>query len=114
LGALAARIGGEEFAVIVRQAGMESGMQLAEELRGAIERLGIVHAKSQVSDFVTGSFGVCSMVPAVDTTGSDLLQRADGALYEAKRAGRNRVCADPPQAMVAGLGGVIARGAVYH
>jgi len=114
LGALAARIGGEEFAVIMRQAGVDSGVQLAEELRGAIERLGIEHSKSQVSGYVTGSFGVCSMIPAPGTTGSELLQRADEALYEAKRAGRNRVCADLTQGMAGGLGNKMGPGAVYH
>jgi diguanylate cyclase (GGDEF)-like protein len=114
LGALAARIGGEEFAVIMRAAGVDGGVQLAEELRGAIERLGIVHANSQVSRFVTGSFGVCSMVPAPGTTGSDLLQRADEALYEAKRAGRNRVCADLPHALAATASNGMAHSTAYH
>ena len=115
LGALAARIGGEEFAVILRQAGVDSGVQLAEELRSAIEHLGIVHSSSQVSGYVTGSFGVCSMVPADGTKGSDLLQRADEALYEAKRAGRNRVCSDPPQPRLnlGGMGNGAGR-TVYH
>lgn len=114
LGALAARIGGEEFAVILRQAGVDSGVQLAEELRRAIERLGIVHSKSN-SGYVTGSFGVCSMVPADATTRSDLLQRADGALYEAKRAGRNRVCADQPAGIRDGsVTGGDMQGAMYH
>jgi diguanylate cyclase (GGDEF)-like protein len=115
LGALAARIGGEEFAVILRQAGVDGGMELAEELRRAIERLAIVHSKSH-SGFVTGSFGVCSMVPADATTRSDLLQRADEALYEAKRSGRNRVCADQLSGNnVRGVkGGDMPQGAVYH
>lgn len=116
LGALAARIGGEEFAVILRQAGVESGLQLAEELRRAIERLGIVHSKSN-SGYVTGSFGVCSMVPADATTRTELLQRADEALYEAKRAGRNRVCADLPAGITPTPslnGGDVPHGAVFH
>jgi diguanylate cyclase (GGDEF)-like protein len=132
LGALAARIGGEEFAVILRAAGVDSGMRLAEELRNAIERLGIVHSKSN-NGFVTGSFGVCSMVPADATTRSELLKRADEALYEAKRAGRNRVCTDqPPDPCDTGQcdagqfgaepalgkgglnGGDMPQGAVYH
>jgi diguanylate cyclase (GGDEF)-like protein len=102
--------------VILRQAGVESGLQLAEELRRAIERLGIVHSKSN-SGYVTGSFGVCSMVPADATTRTELLQRADEALYEAKRAGRNRVCADLPAGMhpTPGLdGGDVPHGAVFH
>ena len=95
-GATAARIGGEEFAVILRQADAEAAVRLAEEARAAIERLNIAHSKSQLGGIVTASFGVCSMVPGDGNTGSDLLQRAEAALYESKRGGHNRVCADRP------------------
>jgi diguanylate cyclase (GGDEF)-like protein len=91
-GAWVARTGGEAFAVVLPQAGADAPLLLAEELRDAIERLGIVHAKSQVSSVVTASFGVASMIAADGSTGSDLLQRAEEALREAKRTGRNRVC----------------------
>jgi diguanylate cyclase (GGDEF)-like protein len=91
-GALAARIGGEEFAVVWRDAPLERGIRLAEELRAAVEKLGLKHEKSQASHYVTGSFGVYAEVPTANTTCSDLLKAADEALYQAKRAGRNRVC----------------------
>jgi len=108
-GTWAARIGGGGFAVILRQADMESAVSLAEESREAIERLRIVHAKSQVSGFVTASFGVCSMIPVDGATGADLLQRAEEALHEAKRAGRNRVCSYGPPAMAGGMTGGTTR-----
>jgi diguanylate cyclase (GGDEF)-like protein len=100
-GAWAARIGGEEFAVVLPKADADAAVRLAEELRNAIERLGIVHSKSPVSSFVTASFGTASVIPADGSTGADLLQRAQEALREAKRTGHNRVCADPPAVMAA-------------
>jgi diguanylate cyclase (GGDEF)-like protein len=100
-GAWAARTGGEEFAVVLPKAGADAAVRLAEELREAIERLGIVHAQSQVSGFVTASFGAASMIPTSGSTGADLLQRAQEALHEAKRTGHNRVCAGPPAVMAA-------------
>jgi diguanylate cyclase (GGDEF)-like protein len=100
-GAWAARFGGGEFAVVLPKGGADAAVRLAEELRNAIERLGIVHSKSQVSGFVTASFGAASMTPAGGNTCSDLLHRAQEALREAKRTGHNRVCADPPAVMAA-------------
>jgi diguanylate cyclase (GGDEF)-like protein len=97
-GALVARIGGERFAVLLRQSNVEA-VRFAEELRETIERLCIAHSKSPVSGFVTASFGVSS----TDSHALDLLQRAQAALQEAKRSGRNRVCADQPAAAVGGI-----------
>jgi diguanylate cyclase (GGDEF)-like protein len=87
--------------VVLPKAGADAAVRLAEELRAAIERLGIVHSQSQVSGFVTASFGAASMIPTSGSTGADLLQRAQEALHEAKRTGHNRVCADPPAVMAA-------------
>jgi diguanylate cyclase (GGDEF)-like protein len=86
-----ARIGGTEFAVILRQADLDTALQLGEELRLAVEQLCIVHPDSQISSYVTCSVGVDSMVPTEGNTGSDLFQHARDALKEAKRSGRNRV-----------------------
>jgi diguanylate cyclase (GGDEF)-like protein len=94
--ARAARIGGAEFAVILRQADLDVALPLGEELREAIERLCIVHPDSQISSYVTSSVGIASMIPTDSTTGSDVLQHARDALKEAKRAGRNRVHVDRP------------------
>lgn len=91
-GGLAARVGGEEFAVILAGSDVDGTLRVAEELRGAIEALRMVNSMSQVSDFVTASFGVSASIPADSNIGSELLQRAEEALREAKRAGRNRVC----------------------
>jgi diguanylate cyclase (GGDEF)-like protein len=85
---MAARYGGEEFAVLIR--GDEThGYELAERLRRAIETTAIeVRGGGEV--FCTVSAGVATYpLCAVDET--ELVERADDALYESKRRGRNRV-----------------------
>jgi diguanylate cyclase (GGDEF)-like protein len=79
---LVARYGGEEFAVLLPDTDFESAHSIAEALRQRVEELGLV----------TTSIGVASGVPPLDGSGvEELVGRADAALYEAKRAGRNKV-----------------------
>ena len=82
------RYGGEEFAVLIR--GDEThGYELAERLRHAIETIGIeVRGGEQV--YASISAGVASY-PASAKDENELVERADDALYESKRRGRNRV-----------------------
>jgi diguanylate cyclase (GGDEF)-like protein len=90
----AARYGGEEFVVVVRDADAEKVVQLADGLRAIIERLTFNHGGEQVT--VTASFGTAYASLArerVDAAG--LIARADEALYQAKRSGRNRVESHP-------------------
>jgi diguanylate cyclase (GGDEF)-like protein len=83
-----ARYGGEEFAVILPDTSPEGALLVAERLREAVQELSIEHAKCSTGPCVTISLGAAtSAVPE----GLPLLLAADGALYEAKRAGRNRV-----------------------
>jgi diguanylate cyclase (GGDEF)-like protein len=84
---LPCRLGGDEFAVILPEVAEERAGAIAEALRAAVE-LEFVHEKDQGAP-VTCSVGLASAEP--EETGADLLGRADGALYEAKRQGRNRV-----------------------
>ena len=85
---MAARYGGEEFAVLIR--GDEThGYELAERLRRAIETIA-VEVRGGEDVFATISAGVASYaLRAADET--ELIERADDALYESKRRGRNRV-----------------------
>ncbi|HKE57243.1 MAG TPA: diguanylate cyclase [Pyrinomonadaceae bacterium] len=82
---LAARIGGEEFAVILVETSHRAGLEVAERLRLAIAGLSIPLAGQ-----ITASFGVAEC-PLNAQTAADLLSCADAALYEAKRNGKDRV-----------------------
>ena len=85
---LVARIGGEEFAVLLLNVGRHEGEQIADRMRKAIEGTQ-VELPGQPPVGCTASFGVAEL--AVDAT--ELMARTDAALYRAKAAGRNRVCA---------------------
>lgn len=85
------RYGGEEFAAILGDRDFEDGLALAERLRAAV-------AAAEFGDVrVTISVGVAAWRKGHGTL-SAALDRADRALYDAKRAGRNRVVADRPVA----------------
>src|SRR5699024_985952 len=83
-----ARIGGEEFALILPDTTRDEARQLAETIRQSIEsetfRLG------DEEHTITLSAGVATWQPGMDSI-SELLKAADGQLYEAKASGRNRV-----------------------
>ncbi|HYO63189.1 MAG TPA: sensor domain-containing diguanylate cyclase [Pyrinomonadaceae bacterium] len=85
----AARYGGEEFAVILPQANFEGALQVAERLR---ERVG--QTEMPGVGRVTASFGVATF-PVHAGSRDQMVAAADRALYDAKRTGRNRVCAPP-------------------
>jgi len=86
----AARYGGEEFAILLPQCSLEEGEKVAEAVRLRTKAMKIRHRNSQDVLFtVTISGGVAAMQPGDDA--SRLIARADAALYESKRAGRDRV-----------------------
>jgi diguanylate cyclase (GGDEF)-like protein len=87
---LAARLGGEEFVVLLPETSFAAASDAAERLRVAVESLQ-VHWVGQTIP-VRVSIGV-SACPASVALPADLLKSADAALYEAKRGGRNRVVA---------------------
>ena len=84
------RIGGEEFLVICPGTDLNAAMRSAERLRASLETKQILIGLTEES--VTASIGVA--VHEVDTADSDaLVSAADKALYQAKKTGRNQVCA---------------------
>jgi diguanylate cyclase (GGDEF)-like protein len=87
---LAARYGGEEFAMILPGTVLEGAVDVAKAVGRVMANLAIVHARSSVSQSITLSQGVVSVVPEKDTSPEDLIQRADQALYQAKQQGRDR------------------------
>jgi diguanylate cyclase (GGDEF)-like protein len=87
---LAARIGGEEFAVLLVETDLQGGEEVAERLRVAISSMALPFGAR-----VTASIGVAES-PACAQTREGILTAADEALYEAKRGGRDRVVAKRP------------------
>ena len=87
---MAARIGGEEFAIILPGTTQMRAGEVAERIRLAIAGLSLTHSSSPAG-VQTVSVGVAVKVPADGGAAIDLVKLADQALYSAKRAGRNRV-----------------------
>lgn len=86
-----ARYGGEEFAILLANTPPEGAQHVAENIRKKVHSLKIVHAKSQIDEFVTLSLGVTSIIPGQGASPIDLIETADMALYECKEKGRNTV-----------------------
>ncbi|MCC5887588.1 MAG: GGDEF domain-containing protein [Gammaproteobacteria bacterium] len=91
-----ARIGGEEFVVLLPETEFEQANQLAERLRQAIAEHPFEHAGRRLK--VTASWGVASARPD-DASIDILLDRADRGLYLAKKSGRNRVCVEATETL---------------
>jgi diguanylate cyclase (GGDEF)-like protein len=89
---LAGRIGGEEFAALLPHTEPEEAREVAERLRRALEALQPDIGGASIA--VAASFGVAVGSPA-DAHADALYARADAALYEAKRSGRNQVLLAP-------------------
>ena len=85
---LPVRYGGEEFAVLLPETGLDGAEQLARRLQSALLHLRLPETGSDKPP-VTASFGVASFPAA--RSAEELLSAADGALYRAKAAGKNRV-----------------------
>ena len=92
-GDVAARYGGEEFALILPDTTEDSARQRAIEAMRAVAALEIEHRGSDAARTVTMSFGVAGSVPDAELVADTLVERADRALYAAKRSGRNAVLA---------------------
>jgi len=93
---LVARYGGEEFVAVLPDTDAPGAALVAENLRAAVESLGVPHAHSSAGPVVTISLGGATVVPPhAGLVPADLTQAADQGLYAAKGAGRNRlVCVE--------------------
>ncbi len=85
---LFARMGGEEFVIILPETSLEGAVDVAERLRGTLEERVFGYDGQAIR--LTASFGVCCATNAVEQP-EFLLLRADELLYRSKRDGRNRV-----------------------
>jgi diguanylate cyclase (GGDEF)-like protein len=89
---LVARCGGEEFAIILPNTTATGAVEVARRIQEQIAQLQIYHPSSNVKNFVTVSLGIASTVPCENTFPSELIAKADTALYQAKQQGRDRYC----------------------
>jgi diguanylate cyclase (GGDEF)-like protein len=83
------RVGGEEFAIIMRDCGEAEAVQLADRMRRLVDGARFVYDGATIP--VSLSIGVASFEPIRHITAPDLVEESDRHLYEAKRGGRNRV-----------------------
>jgi len=93
---LIARYGGDEFAAILHDIDLDDAIHVAERIRRAVSDLAIPGAQ-EAGTAITVSIGVAAFLPGEET--SDLVRRADEALYRAKSEGRNRVAFDEETAL---------------
>lgn len=91
-GAVAGRLGGEEFVILLEGCALEQGMAMAESIRARIAALNFETPKGPMT--LTCSFGVSER--QTDENIDEMLKRADVALYSAKNGGRDRVVAADP------------------
>ncbi len=84
-----ARIGGEEFAIVLPEKELSDAMRFADSLRRAMAELEFL-LNDEIRK-ITISIGAAAWLPSMSST-SDLMRAADEQLYRAKQAGRNRVC----------------------
>lgn len=88
---LAARYGGEEFVLVLPNTPIEGAVTRAKKFKQALATAAIPHLYSLVSESVTASIGVATLIPCPNKTPEVLIKMADENLYFAKESGRNRI-----------------------
>jgi len=96
-GDVGARVGGEEFTVILPNTPSDGAVEIAEAIRQAVADHRIPHERN-AAGVVTISIGVATVIPPRDTPAASLFEKADQALYAAKAMGRNQTsCFEPAE-----------------
>ncbi|GHV90515.1 hypothetical protein AGMMS50268_10180 [Spirochaetia bacterium] len=91
---LTARIGGEEFGILLPLTALESALNIAEDIRAGVEALRVPTADKKAVTSITVSIGAASTIPKNNDRIETFIARADKNLYTAKDGGRNRICHD--------------------
>ncbi len=91
-----ARYGGDEFLVVLTETNHEGAMYFCQRLRENIEKTTFKNGDDSIK--LTASLGFAITVPGEALSARELVRRADHALYDAKRGGRNQVCYHRPEA----------------
>jgi diguanylate cyclase (GGDEF)-like protein/PAS domain S-box-containing protein len=86
-----ARFGGEEFVLVLPETDAASALTVAERCRSLLQQEQISHVNSRVSEFLTISLGVGTIVPSRQEEMMGFVEMVDSRLYLAKQAGRNRM-----------------------
>src|SRR5690606_5999552 len=88
---IVARLGGEEFSIILPHTDLMGAAVKAEKLRQAVESTKFPFGETQPMGFISISIGV-SEYPSISRDAEGLIKAADDALYKVKETSRNRVC----------------------
>lgn len=91
-----ARYGGDEFLVVLTETNHEGATYFCERLRENIQKTTFKNGDDQIK--LTASVGFAITIPGENISARELVRRADHALYDAKRGGRNKVCHYKPEA----------------
>ncbi len=91
---LAARIGGDEFAIILRN--VDSAEHVAARCQKLLDKIGMTYSVGGSDQLIGASIGI-AMIPEDGNSADELLRLADLAMYEAKSSGRNRFCFFSPK-----------------
>jgi diguanylate cyclase (GGDEF)-like protein len=94
---LAARFGGEEFAVILPNTDSHGASCVAQMIQDNLSKEAIAHENSQISGLITLSIGIAATIPSAHQSPLHLIELADQALYRAKLQGKNQYCVLMPQ-----------------
>lgn len=86
-----ARYGGEEFSVILPHTESNEAIKLSNSFLENLKKIAIPHSSSSISEYVSISSGLVSVVPDEESDANLIIKAADNALYKAKGNGRNRI-----------------------
>ncbi|AWB68273.1 diguanylate cyclase response regulator [Saccharobesus litoralis] len=87
---LVARLGGEEFAIILPDCDNKGAEKVAQRVINLLEQENIPHNFSDTCSHISVSIGICAQLPSVNTQAAKTCELADQALYQAKQQGKNQ------------------------